>query len=130
MIPIQVTRYAGCIEPSSATGSTNMTLTISKSQIVIPPRVQREAGFKLGDQIEVSAVRGTITIAVKPQAADDEYTPQQRRIIDAQLAKGLADVKAGRIHSFASAKEASAFIEASVAKKNKAKTPIASSDEN
>ena len=29
--------------------------------------------------------------------ADDEYTPAQRRIIDAQLAKGLADIKAGRV---------------------------------
>jgi bifunctional DNA-binding transcriptional regulator/antitoxin component of YhaV-PrlF toxin-antitoxin module len=94
-----------------------MTLTISKSHIVIPPKVQREAGFKLGDQIEVRAVRGVITIAVKPQTADDEYTPEQRRIVDAQLAEGLADVQAGRIHSFASAKEASAFIEASVVKK-------------
>jgi hypothetical protein len=29
--------------------------------------------------------------------ADDEYTPEQRRIIDAQLAEGLADIKAGRV---------------------------------
>ena len=28
--------------------------------------------------------------------ADDEYTPAQRRIIDARLAKSLADVKKGR----------------------------------
>jgi hypothetical protein len=28
--------------------------------------------------------------------ADDEYTPAQRRIIDARLAKGLEDVKKGR----------------------------------
>jgi hypothetical protein len=29
--------------------------------------------------------------------ADDEYTPKQRRIVDAQLAEGLADIKAGRV---------------------------------
>src|SRR5689334_3604900 len=98
-----------------------MTLTINKAQLLIPPKIQRAAGFKLGDQIEVSAVRGVITIAVKPQAANDEHTPDQRRIINAQLAKGLSDVKAGRVHSFASAKEASTFIEVSVARK-KAKT--------
>ena len=30
--------------------------------------------------------------------ADDEYTPAQRRVIDREIAKGLADVKAGRLH--------------------------------
>jgi len=29
--------------------------------------------------------------------AHDEYTPRQRRIIDARLAKSLADTKAGRV---------------------------------
>jgi hypothetical protein len=28
--------------------------------------------------------------------ADDEYTPEQRKIIDAELAKGLEDIKMGR----------------------------------
>ena len=35
-----------------------------------------------------------------------EYTPAQRRVIDARLAKGLADIKAGRIRGpFTSAAE-------------------------
>ena len=29
--------------------------------------------------------------------ADDEYTPAQRKIIDAEIAEGLADIKAGRV---------------------------------
>jgi hypothetical protein len=29
--------------------------------------------------------------------ADDEYTPEQRRIIDASLSKADADIKAGRV---------------------------------
>lgn len=29
--------------------------------------------------------------------ADDEYTPRQRRIIDARLAMSLAEMKAGRV---------------------------------
>jgi len=33
----------------------------------------------------------------KLPAADDEYTQQQRRILDAQLAEGMADVRAGRV---------------------------------
>jgi predicted transcriptional regulator len=31
-------------------------------------------------------------------AADDGYTPEQRRIVDAALAEGLADIEAGRVH--------------------------------
>jgi predicted transcriptional regulator len=29
---------------------------------------------------------------------DDEYTPEQHRIIDARLAEGLTDIKAGRVY--------------------------------
>jgi hypothetical protein len=39
---------------------------------------------------------GVITILPKPPVADHEYTPQQRRTIDARLAEGLADIEAGR----------------------------------
>jgi predicted transcriptional regulator len=28
----------------------------------------------------------------------DEYTPEQRRRVDAALAEGLADIEAGRVH--------------------------------
>ena len=30
--------------------------------------------------------------------ADDEYTPQQRRLIDARLAESTEDIGAGRLH--------------------------------
>jgi len=39
-----------------------------------------------------------ITIVPKLASADDEYTPEQRRAVDAQLAEGLADIKAGRTY--------------------------------
>ena len=43
--------------------------------------------------------------------ADDEYTPAQRRIIDARLAESLEDFKKGRTHGpFNTANEAIAFI--------------------
>lgn len=43
-----------------------MTVTIKEnSQIVVPPNLQRQAGFKLGDQIEFRASRGIITIVPK-----------------------------------------------------------------
>jgi hypothetical protein len=38
-----------------------------------------------GNQVEFRASGGVITITAKPPAADDEYTPEQRRNIDAQL---------------------------------------------
>lgn len=49
--------------------------------------------------MEFRAIPGKITIISKPPAtADDEYTPEQRRIIEAQLAEGLEDIKQGRTY--------------------------------
>jgi len=76
-----------------------MTVTLkSKTPLTVPDGVRRRAGFKTGDQVEFKVSGGVITILPKCPSADDEYTPEQRRIIDAQLAEGLADVKAGRVH--------------------------------
>ena len=54
-------------------------------------------GLKGGQEIEFKVSGGVISILPKPPAADDEYTPKQRRIIDAGLAKADADIKAGRV---------------------------------
>jgi hypothetical protein len=55
----------------------------------------------------------TVTILPKLPAADDEYTPEQRRIIDGRLAEGLADIKAGRTFGpFDTADEMIAHIKA------------------
>ena len=76
-----------------------MTVTVkSKTPLVVPPSVRRQAGLKSGQQIEFKVADGVISIRPKAPAADDEYTPEQRRIVDAQLAASLADVKAGRVH--------------------------------
>jgi len=75
-----------------------MTVTVkSKTPLVVPPAVRRRAGLKSGQQVEFAVSDGVITIRPKLPAADDEFTPEQRRIIDAQLAEGLADIKAGRV---------------------------------
>lgn len=37
-----------------------------------------------------------INIIPKLPSADDEYTPEQRRIVDREIAKGLEDVRKGR----------------------------------
>ena len=69
----------------------------NKAPLVVPPAVRREARFKSGQELEFRASGGVITIVPKLPKADDEYTPEQRAVIDAQLAEGLADLKAGRV---------------------------------
>ena len=70
----------------------------NKAPLVVPPAVRREARFKSGQELEFRASGGVITIVPKLPKADDEYTPEQRAVMDAQLAEGLADLKAGRVH--------------------------------
>ena len=63
-----------------------MTVTVkNKIGLMVPPSVQRRAGIKNGDRLEFRVSGGVITIIPKLPSADDEYTPEQRRIIDAQL---------------------------------------------
>ena len=62
-----------------------MTATVkNKIGLTVPPAVQHQAGFKPGDVVEFKVSGGVITILPKLPAAD-EYTPEQRRIIDARL---------------------------------------------
>lgn len=82
----------------------------NKRPLVVPTTVRRKAGFKSGEELEFSASGGVITIAPKLTAAD-EYTPEARRAIDERLAKGEAEIKAGRVDGPFTAKDAAAFIE-------------------
>jgi bifunctional DNA-binding transcriptional regulator/antitoxin component of YhaV-PrlF toxin-antitoxin module len=75
-----------------------MTVAIknnNKTPLVVPRAVRRRAGFKSGQELEIKASGGVITILPKLPTADDEYTPEQRRIIDARLKKSLEEVKRG-----------------------------------
>ena len=75
-----------------------MIITVKdKMDLVVPPRVRREAGIKAGDRLEFKVSGGVINIIPKRLRADDEYTPEQRRIVNAQLAEGLEDIRAGRV---------------------------------
>ena len=65
-----------------------MTVTVkNKTPLTVPDPVRRRAGFKPGDQVEFKASGGVVTIFAKLPSADEEYTPSQRRIVDAQLDK-------------------------------------------
>ena len=98
-------------------------------QVTLPSRLRFAAGVVEGDLIEASVKRGRIILTPKPvidrskfPAADDEYTPEQRRIIDAQLARGLADIKAGRTRGpFNSAAEMIADMKARLKRRASAK---------
>jgi bifunctional DNA-binding transcriptional regulator/antitoxin component of YhaV-PrlF toxin-antitoxin module len=74
-----------------------MTVTVkNKTGLTVPEVVQRQAGIRIGDRLEFKVSGGIINIIPKLPSADDEYTPTQRKILNAQLAEDLADIKAGR----------------------------------
>ena len=88
------------------------TVVKENNKLMVPESIQRRAGIKTGDHLEFKVSGGIINIIPKLPSADDEYTPEQRRIIDARLNKADEDIKAGRMHGpFASAKEACVYIE-------------------
>jgi bifunctional DNA-binding transcriptional regulator/antitoxin component of YhaV-PrlF toxin-antitoxin module len=73
-----------------------MTVTVkNKPGLTVPAKVQRQARLKIGELLEFRVSGGVITILPKLPAA--EYTPAQRRRLDAQLAEGLDDIAKGRV---------------------------------
>src|SRR5205809_1167015 len=75
-----------------------------KGQMTLPSRLRSAIGVSEGDVVEATVKQGKIVLTPKLiidrsqfPTADDEYTPAQRRIIDARLAESAADLKAGRI---------------------------------
>jgi len=74
-----------------------MTFVIKTKPGTLPAAVRQQAGFKLGQELEFKVSGGVVTVLPKLPTADDEYTPQQRAIIDAQLAEGLEDIRQGRV---------------------------------
>jgi len=100
-----------------------MTVTLKENtQLVVPPSVQRRAGIKAGDRVEFKVSAGVITIVPKPPTADDEYTPEQRRAIDARLARADREIKRGHVSpAFETIADFAASLKAD-AKKLKGKT--------
>jgi len=77
----------------------------SKGQVTIPRDVRSAIGLADGDFVDVKAVGKKIVVTPqvgvdrsKFPSADDEYTPAQRRVIDARLAKSDEDIKHGRVY--------------------------------
>ncbi|MGD0778327.1 MAG: AbrB/MazE/SpoVT family DNA-binding domain-containing protein [Candidatus Solibacter sp.] len=101
-----------------------MTVTVkNKTPLVVPLSVRRQAGLKSGQKIEFKVSGGVISIHPKLPGAGDEYTPEQRNTVDAQLAEGLAEVEAGRVHGpFSTHKEFITSLHAEAKKLNLKKT--------
>jgi len=74
-----------------------MTIVVKeRDPLVVPLNIRRRAGIKPGDRLEFKAARGVITIVSRSPIADEE-TSEQRKVIDAQLAEGLEDIREGRV---------------------------------
>jgi len=85
-----------------------MTVVVkSKDELVVPRSVRRQAGIKSGDRVEFKVSGGIINIVPELPTADDEYTPAQRRAIDARLAEARKGPYYG---PFMTADEAIAFL--------------------
>ena len=92
-----------------------MTVTVKKkTELVVPRSVRRQAGIKTGDRLEFKVSGGIINIIPELSLADDQYTPAQRRVIDAQL----AEAKKGPFHGpFTTADEMIAHIKGELKKR-------------
>lgn len=85
-----------------------------KGQMTIPSRVRSAVGLSDGDLVEVKAVGKKIVITPqlvmdrsKFPTADEEYSPEQRRIINARLAEAEKGPYYG---PFKSGAEVAAFL--------------------
>ena len=59
----------------------------------------------------------------KLSRAEVDYSPSQRRIIDREIARGLEDIKKGRVHGPFSAADATKFIKAELKTRAKKQKP-------
>ena len=100
---------------------TPMTVLVkSKTDLVVPVSVRRQAGFKAGDRLEFKVSSGIVVIVPKVPTADDEYTEEQRQIIDARLDKA----ERSPVHGpFNTADEMIAHMKAALRKRAAAQKP-------
>ena len=96
-----------------------MTVPVkNKPSVIIPPAALRRPGFKSGQELEVRASFGVITILPKSPSTDDEYTPEERLAIDTRL----AEARKGPYHGpFETADDAISLLHKEVKKRKAAK---------
>jgi AbrB family looped-hinge helix DNA binding protein len=95
------------------------TVVKEKDALIVPVSVRKRAGIKAGDRLEFKVSGGVISIIPKLPSAEEDYTPAQRRAVDAQL----ADAGQGHYYGpFSSADEAVQFLRGAV-RSQRAKSP-------
>jgi bifunctional DNA-binding transcriptional regulator/antitoxin component of YhaV-PrlF toxin-antitoxin module len=95
--------------------------------MTLPSRLRSAVGITEGDLVEATLHRGRIVLTPKlvidrskVPNADDEYTPVQRRVIDARLDESEEDLKKGRTAGpFKSASEMIAHMKGELKKRAK-----------
>jgi hypothetical protein len=80
-------------------------------------------GVKVGDLLEARAEKGTIVLRPRGVVGDGEYTPAQRRRIDAQLAASLTELKDGESIAFESHREMMDYLHRQTKRVRKTGTP-------
>ena len=93
-----------------------------KGQVTIPTRLRVQVGLVDGDLVEAKAERGKIVLTPK-MIVDREYTPAQRRLVDARLAESLEQAKRGQTYGpFESHEEMITFLHGEAKKARSRKT--------
>jgi bifunctional DNA-binding transcriptional regulator/antitoxin component of YhaV-PrlF toxin-antitoxin module len=99
-----------------------MTFTVKTKAGTLPEAVRQQAGIKIGDMLDFKVSGGVVTVFPKLPTADDEYTPEQRRTIDARLDKAEVELNEGHVSpAFETVEEFTAALKAD-ARKLKVKT--------
>lgn len=105
--------------------STILVKVQQKGQVTIPSRLREQAGIVEGDIVEATFQRGHIVLTPKvvidrtsfPNAGD-EYTPAQRRSINARLARADKEILGGQTFGpFDNAEDMIASIERELKKR-------------
>ena len=68
-----------------------------KGQVTIPSRLRSRVGLADGDLVDAKEHRGKIILTPK-NVVDREYTPAQRRSIDARLDEAMREVERGELY--------------------------------
>src|ERR1035437_4124934 len=93
-----------------------------KGQVTVPTRLRVQVGLVDGDLVEAKAERGKIVLTPK-LIVDREYTPAQRRVIDARLAVSLEQAKKGDTYGpFETHQQLTAFLHGEAKKARPKKT--------
>ena len=96
-----------------------MTVIVkSKEDLVVPRSVRRRAGIKSGDRVKFKVSGRIINIIPELPTADEEYTPAERRAIDARLAEARKGPYYG---PFKTANHAVAFLRKEIGNRKAAK---------